>query len=834
MDKYNFKLEMLRFHLTAQDTLVFRGWYREDNPQHREVVVYLDGKELQIQLEIKRGIPIRQKYLRYQEDISEELVYTVSLPENWSTFKFLKIMTVGIQDSIQYTVATLKVSELCKQQNQLEYNIENETIAEERLIISGWCMDTTPIEIISYDGNEICKSAQITRTYRKDVRDVFEEVQEGYQSGFKIELPIPKSNHVTIVFQGKKNKSIYKTTVSAIRKGKNTSLNAFQKFVAYYKRDGILSTLNRIKVKVFHQQDRLTYSNWLKKYQTTPEELAAQRTTQFPYQPQFSIVIPLYKTNHRYLKEMLDSICSQTYSNWEICLADGSGAENSLQKIVEEYQRKHPRIKLNYQLLTENLGISENTNAAIAMAEGDYIVLADHDDLLGEQALFECAKVLNSSDKNEKEDKDSPIEVPIEVPIDVLYSDEDKIDMEGKKQFDPHFKSDLNIDLLCSMNYICHLFVVKKTLLDKVGLLRKEFDGAQDHDFILRCVEMAERVYHIPKVLYHWRCHMDSTASNPESKLYAFEAGRKAVEAHYQRLNIPATASHSTFYGMFRTKYHWEQQPLISIIIPNKDHINDLQKCMESIENKSTYGNFEFVIVENNSTQPETFAYYKKITEKENVQVVCYQGEFNFSKINNYGETFARGEYLLLLNNDTEMITPECLEEMLGYCMREDVGIVGAKLCYQDDTIQHAGVVIGFGGMAGHAFIESSRYDTGYMGRIMCAQDYSAVTAACLMTKRTVYQQVGGLTEEYEVAFNDIDYCLKVRELGKLVVYNPYAELYHYESKSRGMEDTPEKIQRFNSEVARFMQRWQKILKEGDPYYNPALSLDKADFSLKN
>ena len=312
-----------------------------------------------------------------------------------------------------------------------------------------------------------------------------------------------------------------------------------------------------------------------------------------------------------------------------------------------------------------------------------------------------------------------------------------------------------------------------------------------------------------------------------------FEAGRKAVEEHYKRVGIPAKVEHSNFYGMFRTKYCWKEKPLISIIIPNKDHIEDLKKCMDSIDEKSTYRNYEFVIVENNSTEEETFVYYKQIEKRENVQVIYYEGGFNFSKINNFGVQYAKGEYLLLLNNDTEIIAPECLEELLGYCMRDDVGIVGAKLCYPDDTIQHAGVVIGFGGMAGHAFIESSRYDIGYMGRIMCAQDYSAVTAACMMTKKSVFERVDGLTEKLVVAFNDIDYCLKVRGINKLVVYNPYAELYHYESKSRGLEDTPERIERFNREVALFTERWENILIEGDPYYNPNLTLDKADFSLK-
>lgn len=325
---------------------------------------------------------------------------------------------------------------------------------------------------------------------------------------------------------------------------------------------------------------------------------------------------------------------------------------------------------------------------------------------------------------------------------------------------------------------------------------------------------------------------MNSTAANPESKLYAFEAGRKAVEEHYIRMGIPAKVEHSNFYGMFRTKYCWQEQPLISIVIPNKDHIEDLKKCMDSIEEKSAYRNFEFVIVENNSTEEATFQYYKELEQRENVTVAYYDGHFNFSRINNFGVQYAKGEYLLLLNNDTEMIDGSCLEELLGYCMREDVGIVGAKLCYQDDTIQHAGVVIGFGGVAGHAFIESSRFDTGYMGRIMCAQDYSAVTAACMMTKKSVFHAAGGMTEALEVAFNDIDYCLKVRALGKLVVYNPYAELYHYESKSRGLEDTPEKVERFNREVAAFNERWEQVLEAGDPYYNPNLTLDRADFSL--
>lgn len=814
MDRNRFYIEKIRFHLTKENTLVIRGWYPQNNPQEREVKVYLDEQELPCDVKINSGVKVRQRYLRYQENISEELTIEVILPENWQTKKQLSILDT--RKAAKWVIEKVSVRQLKKKHLGLEYFIETASVSEGVLTLSGWAIGAKEVSIsMQIDGKPV-KDAMLKKNYRRDVMEVFEEAPDKFEAGFQISVPVKKAKKIEVVLESDDKKSVYKTSVAAAASGKGsaTAINAFQKFFIYLKKEGFSATINRIRVKLFHKKDTFTYERWLKDNQITREELEEQRKEAFSYTPMFSIVVPLFNTKEIYLRALIESIENQTYGNWELCLADGTGANSPLEKIVAEYQKKGCNIR--YEILQENKGISENTNAAIQMATGEYIVLADHDDILTENALYECVKAVNS-------DKD----------IDVLYSDEDKIDMAGKKYFDPNFKPDLNIDLLCSMNYICHLFVVKKTVIDKVGMLRSEFDGAQDHDFILRCVEAAWKVYHIPKVLYHWRCHIDSTAANPESKLYAFEAGRKSVEEHYKRIGIPAKVEHSSFYGMFRTKYCWKEQPLISIIIPNKDHIEDLKKCMDSIEQKSNYRNFEFIVVENNSTEEETFQYYKELEQRNNVQVVYYKGGFNFSKINNFGATYAKGEYLLLLNNDTEIINPECLEELLGYCMREDVGIVGAKLCYEDDTIQHAGVVIGFGGMAGHAFIESSRFDTGYMGRIMCAQDYSAVTAACMMTKKSVFEAVGGLTEELEVAFNDIDYCLKVRELGKLVVYNPYAELYHYESKSRGMEDTPEKVERFNSEVAKFCERWEDILREGDPYYNPNLTLDKADFSLR-
>lgn len=810
MENYNFILENIRFYLGESDTVIFNGWFRDDNLDGRVIEAYLDDKKLNIDYKNKRGIEVRQKYLARSANVSEEIYGIVKLPEQWKQAKELRILT----EYQGKRVDSLKISmaKLAERQNNVEYYVETEQNVDDTLVLTGWALAEGEVEFELFDGKTKVP-IEVSRSYRRDVLAVFPEMDTEYVAGFKITAPLPKEAAVRLVMKCGEYETEYVTTRKSVL-SEDKEPNMLVKAMRYFKRNGFSATIDRAKVKLTKQDTQNAYFYWRKKYEIKPEEIEAQRAEHFSYEPKFSIVIPLFNTRPKFLKEMVDSIRNQTYSNWELCLADGTGEKSPLIPILKDYAAKDSRIR--YEVLTENKGISENTNAAIRMAGGDFIVLADHDDIMPANALYECAKALNE-----------------DASIDVIYSDEDKVDMDGKKYFEPHFKSDFNIDLLCSMNYICHLFVVKKELMEQVGMLRSEFDGAQDHDFILRCCEKAKNIHHIPKILYHWRCHIDSTAANPESKMYAFEAGKKAVEEHYKRIGVPAVVEHGQFYGMYRTKYQWKEQPLISILIPNKDHIEDLQKCMNSIEEKSTYKNYEFIIIENNSTEQETFDYYKEIEKKENVTVLYYKDEFNYSKINNFGVEHANGEYLLLLNNDTEIINPDCLSEMLGYCMREDVGIVGVRLYYEDDTIQHAGVVLGFGGIAGHAFIGSSRYDNGYFSRIICAQDYSAVTAACMMTKKSLYREVGGLTEEFRVAFNDIDYCMKVRETGKLVVYNPAAELYHYESKSRGLEDTPEKVERFNSEVARFIDRWNKQLQAGDPYYNPNLSLDKADFSLK-
>lgn len=594
------------------------------------------------------------------------------------------------------------------------------------------------------------------------------------------------------------------------------TVKTFVKGIKTLVEDGPKVFVKKLKARL---RPAIDYEKWRKEQEPSLEELERQKADKWNEMPLFSIVVPVFQTPEKFLIAMLDSVIGQTYENWELCIYDG-GDKNTesgkrTEEIIQRYQKSFSNIF--YQRGSENLGISGNTNEALKMAKGDYIVFMDHDDMLTFNALYEVAHVI-------KEKRD----------MELIYSDEDKMDMEGKVFFMPHFKPDFNLDLLRSVNYICHLLVVKRTLIEEVGGFQKEFNGAQDHDFILRCVEKTSKICHIPKVLYHWRAHRDSTSENPESKRYAYEAGISAIKQHYQRLKIPADVTYGVSLGIYRTIYRWKETPLISILIPNKDHKEDLEKCLKSIEEQK-YTQYEIIIIENNSTNPETFRYYEKLkAEKKNIQIVVWeQKEFNYSKLNNFGADYAKGEYFLLLNNDTQMIENTCLDELLGFAMREEVGIVGARLFYEDDTIQHAGVVVGFGGIAGHAFINQRREEYGYFARAICQQDYSAVTAACMMTKAGIFREVGGFTEELSVAFNDIDYCLKVRQLGKLVVYNPYAQLYHYESKSRGAENTPQKRKRFHQEIMIFYQRWKELLEQGDPYYNSNLTLDRADFSLK-
>jgi GT2 family glycosyltransferase len=543
------------------------------------------------------------------------------------------------------------------------------------------------------------------------------------------------------------------------------------------------------------------------------DERRLQENTHFNKRIKFSILAPLYNTPEKFLMEMIDSVRNQTYKDWELCLADGSDEEHVfIKNICEKLAIKDKRIK--YKKLEKNLGISGNSNACIDMTTGDYIGLLDHDDLLHPSALFEVMKAICEKD------------------ADFIYTDEDKVDEETKNYFEHHFKPDFAVDNLRAYNYICHFTVFAKSLLDKAGKFDSKYDGAQDYDIILRLTEKAACIAHVPKVLYHWRTTSGSTAINVDGKMYAVNAGIEAVRSHLDRCRLKASVVSITQNPtVHRIIYELTDSPLVSIIIPNKDHATDLKKCISSILKKTIYSNYEIVIIENNSEEDETFNYYEEI-KKHNIRVITFKGNFNFSAINNFGISHTKGNYIIFLNNDIEIISPSWIEEMLMFCQRPDVGAVGAKLYYYDGTIQHGGVILGIGGVAGHAHKCFHRNHPGYFLRLIIQQDLSAVTAACIMIKRSVFDKIDGFNTAFAVAFNDVDLCMRIRKAGYLIVWTPYAEAYHYESKSRGLENEPEKQKRFGRETRLFNKLWIRELTIGDPYYNVNLALDREDFSF--
>lgn len=582
----------------------------------------------------------------------------------------------------------------------------------------------------------------------------------------------------------------------------------------------------------------------------TEERRREEEETVFPHMVKFSILVPLYNTPKEFLTAMLDSVVAQTYKNWELCLADGSdiggsigsdiggpigsdiggsigsgGNHSYVGEICREYQKADREKnggqgRIIYQKLEKNEGISGNTNRCLALATGEYIGLFDHDDILHPSVLYEYAKAIN------------------EQGADYIYCDETTFkNNDINKMLTMHFKPDYAVDNLRANNYICHFSVFHRHLLDGSELFRTKYDGSQDHDMILRLTDKAKKVVHVPKLMYYWRSHAGSVASGIQAKTYAVDAAKGAVADHlrkhgYTHFKITSTRAFET---IFKISYQIIGNPKISIVIANKDHEPDLRRCISSIMEKSTYDNYEIIIVENNSETPEIKKYYEELKEDERIKIVTYEGSFNYSAVNNLGVKAAEGEYILLLNNDTQVITVNWMEELLMYAQREDVGAVGAKLYYGDKTIQHAGVVLGLGAhrTAGHSHYMQHRENLGYMGRLCYAQNVSAVTGACLLVSKELFEKAGGLDESFAISLNDVDFCIKLREMGYLNVFTPFAELYHYESVSRGLDDQGEKAARYNEESARFREKWKEVLEKGDPYYNPNFSLDRSDFSLK-
>ena len=560
-------------------------------------------------------------------------------------------------------------------------------------------------------------------------------------------------------------------------------------------------------------------SEWLRRRAYTPEQLALQRAHMFERSMLFSVIVPLYNTHIAYLRKMIESVQAQTYGNWELCLADGSDNKHArVAEVCREYAQSDSRIL--YKKLARNGGISGNTNECLKMAKGEYVAFLDHDDILSPAALFQMMQVVDEREP------------------DLIYTDEARfLSPDPNSIFVIHFKPDFGIDNLRANNYLCHFTAYKRKLLDVVGPYRSQYDGSQDHDMMLRIAAVTNNIAHIPEVLYLWRAHSNSVALNLSAKSNAPAAGRKAVYDSLKAQGIEAEVENDQRIStIYHVRYKLKGTPRVSIVIPTCDNIRYLRKCLESIESLSTYDNYEIILVENNSRRDETFAYYREAQGRwPNVKVACWPGPWNWSAINNFGVRAATGEYYLLLNNDTQVITPGWIEEMLMFAQRSDVGIVGAKLCYANNTIQHAGTIVGLGGgTVGHIFHGFNREESGYANRLLYAQDLSAVTGACIMVRRNVWDQLGGADEELAVCCNDTDLCLRARKEGYLVVWTPHAELYHFESRSRGYDDTPRKIDRARKERELFWKRWEKDYGQGDPYYNPNLSMLHYDFRPKD
>jgi GT2 family glycosyltransferase len=593
--------------------------------------------------------------------------------------------------------------------------------------------------------------------------------------------------------------------------------------VSYAKEFGVGTTTKKIFQKFYYvvrnkEGENIIalkkYQRWIEKNEPTAAELEKQRSFQFPTKPTISIAVPTYNTPLNFLKPMVESVLDQTYSNWELCIADGSTKQET-KDYLTRLANQDDRVKLTF--LPHNYGIAGNTNQAIGLASGEYLALLDHDDTLAPFALYEVVQAINQNPAAE-----------------VIYSDEDKLTFDGKLRANPHFKPDWSPDNLLSYNYITHLLVCKMSLLKSVGFVREGYEGAQDFDLVLRLTEQAKQIVHIPKILYHWREHDNSTAKNADSKTYVTFSTQRSVADALRRRGIEGRVFGGPFFGTARVVYAIKDTPLVSIIIPTKDEVATLKTCLSSITNRTTWPNYEIIIVDTGSEQPETRQYYQTLHSQDNIKFLTWDKPFNFSAVNNYAAQSARGDYLLFLNNDVEIQSAEWIEAMLEFCQRRDVGAVGAKLFYPDFTIQHGGVFLGIGGVAGHSHKSFPRHSEGYYGRLAVPNNLSAVTAACIMVRTKVFKEIGGFDEGYPLAFNDIDLCLKIRSKGYLIVWTPYAQLIHYESKTRGYEDTPEKQQRFKMEIDRFLGKWQSWLDKGDPYYNRNLTLTREDFTIND
>ncbi len=602
------------------------------------------------------------------------------------------------------------------------------------------------------------------------------------------------------------------------------TLRIFKKSYARYKKHHWVGMLERLekeykRLHPFRIQRatsvHIDYLNWIRKNEKKYGHEIFDKNL-FDHTPLISIVMPVYNTPVEYLKKAIDSVITQSYPYWELCIADDASSDTDTIRLLTKYTKKDDRIHVVFRNINGNISLA--SNAALAMAQGEYVAFLDHDDMLASNALLEVIKVINSRTDTK-----------------FIYSDEDKIDERGRR-FSPHFKSGWNPDMFLSHNYISHLSIIQKSLLDKVGNFRVGYEGSQDYDLFLRVLDQLSsfEIVHIEKILYHWRASEGSTAFNAEAKSHTTAAGLKALKDYFSTKNEMVNVVEGLLPNTYKVIYPIVHEPLVTLIIPTRDNYKILFLCIKSILEKTSYKNYEIIIVDNQTTDLKTLAYLEDLVQTySSIRIIKYDKTFNYSAINNFAVTYANGDIVGLINNDVEIISDYWLTEMVEHALRPEIGVVGAKLYYDDDTIQHAGVILGIGGVAGHSHKNYKKNDHGYFSRLKVIQNYSAVTGACLVVRKILFEEVAGLNEEYlSVAFNDVDFCLKLQEKGYRTLWTPYVELYHHESITRGEEDDMIKRARFNAEVNYMKKRWGERLQK-DSYYNKNLTLMHENFSIK-
>ena len=859
------------FHIADRDTYVLTGWFEEAAVQEKtpgqeapaknvsakaEVPVgkdvsaaglfsvFLDCKKADIRVLCFVDDSVRQKYAKHDMKVTAEYVILAKLPQDLSRYRRLFLC---LSDGTR--VYERRVPQLRRLQGQLNYRITNIQSTGASCVVTGWAASAKPMKINVFDQAKEPVKCEVSHFPKQDVALEFREARQLYDCGFSVTIPVNGRKKMTLqITDGE-----HSVTREFRAVDRNRLLFYLKKANYFRKRNGLKKACKRAVNELYELiGDTGNYMKWRRKNMPSDKELARQRQEQGTFCPLIYVVTP-YQEFHTFAGAVV-SMKNQTYQNWKwalvcttaeqekllervrgqipeqkICLISAEGHEGYQQRIAQgiheiltKRQTESPAHQPPASRPTGGKGLQEPypvggkalqepcPTGGMALSEprdAAWIALLEPSDTLEPDALYSCVKLLERKPET-----------------DLCYTDEDQVAEDGKTYREPVFKSDFNIDLLRAVSYLGHLVLVREDVARKAGPWNPLYQADAAYDYYLRACEAAACIGHLQRVVYHTR----------EAKKQTRFDGAAILNAHYKRMGIPAVAEPSQTPGIYHTVYQWKEKPLVSVNIPNKDHIDDLDTCVQSLLRKCTYPNYEIVIIENNSTEESTFAYYQKLqAQDQRVRVVYWKDAFNYSKITNFGVSESKGEYILLLNNDTEVIAPAFMEEMLGYCMREDVGICGARLFYFDDTIQHAGVIVGLGGICGEGFQGFSKENGGYLNRIFCPQDYSAVTAACLMTKKSVFEEVGGMDPDFQVAYNDIDYCLKVRKTGRLVVYNPFAMLHHYEYKSRGTENTVEKLARYHREVDLFTTRWADLISAGDPYYNPNLTRRYQDFSLR-